>query len=251
MQDNRFNPTGLRKKKKNKNGNSSREYGASIMTQSSRPLTSTSTEPVSYILGHHLMGFEKDGDFFYLLADALGSTRMVVDENAEVVQLYSYDEWGNQLPGSGQGIPQSPKTYLGGLSVNDDTGDSGLYLMGHRFYDPSLGRFLNRDPIGFAGGDLNLFRYAGGNPTTYVDPTGLRQVPPAPAPMMPPPTVPGPLTGGPSPTVIQAWNRYRWEVIRGTGKDPGPNPPGQRQPVNSSRPSVGSPNPSHDPCISW
>ncbi|MFA5507825.1 MAG: RHS repeat-associated core domain-containing protein [Vulcanimicrobiota bacterium] len=37
---------------------------------------------------------------------------------------------------------------------------------------PSLGRFLNRDPIGFAGG-LNLFSAMDNNPTTYVDPTGL------------------------------------------------------------------------------
>ena len=45
--------------------------------------------------------------------------------------------------------------------------------MGHRHYDASLGRFLNRDPIGFAGG-LNLFSYANGNPTTLTDHTGLK-----------------------------------------------------------------------------
>jgi hypothetical protein len=54
----------------------------------------------------------------------------------------------------------------------DDIGCSGLYLTGHRFYDPSLGRFLSRDPIGHAG-DLNLFRYSRGNPSTLTDHTGL------------------------------------------------------------------------------
>ena len=37
-----------------------------------------------------------------------------------------------------------------------------------------MGRFLSRDPIGFAGGDANLYRYANRNPTTLVDPSGLR-----------------------------------------------------------------------------
>ena len=68
---------------------------------------------------------------------------------------------------------KSDKTWVGGLSVNDDVGDSGLYLMGHRHYDPSLGRFLSRDPIGFDGG-LNLYSYADNNQSTLVDPFGLK-----------------------------------------------------------------------------
>src|SRR5947199_12121 len=36
--------------------------------------------------------------------------------------------------------------------------ETGLELLGHRYYDPQLGRFLNRDPIGFAGG-INLYSY--------------------------------------------------------------------------------------------
>ena len=44
--------------------------------------------------------------------------------------------------------------------------------MGHRHYDASLGRFLSRDPIGFAGG-LNLYEYASSSPVDTVDPDGL------------------------------------------------------------------------------
>jgi RHS repeat-associated protein len=94
-----------------------------------------------------------------------------------VVQSYEFNEHGIPMPGSGSGTGTfSPKTYQGGLSVNDDRNDSGLYLMGHRHYAAELGRFISRDPIGFAGG-LNLFNGAATNPVTFVDPSGMGPVP--------------------------------------------------------------------------
>ena len=40
-------------------------------------------------------------------------------------------------------------------------------------YDPSVGKWLSEDPIGFDGGDLNFSRYVGNNATNATDPTGL------------------------------------------------------------------------------
>ena len=51
-------------------------------------------------------------------------------------------------------------------------GATGLYLLGHRYYDPGTGRFLTRDPIGYGGG-MNLYWYADGNPVNESDPTGF------------------------------------------------------------------------------
>jgi RHS repeat-associated protein len=49
---------------------------------------------------------------------------------------------------------------------------NGFYYMRARYYDPEVRRFISEDPIGFAGGDLNLYAYVGNNPTMMVDPSG-------------------------------------------------------------------------------
>jgi uncharacterized protein RhaS with RHS repeats len=49
----------------------------------------------------------------------------------------------------------------------------GVYDYRHRIYDPSLGRFYQSDPTGFAAGDINLFRYCDDDPVDRSDPTGL------------------------------------------------------------------------------
>ena len=49
--------------------------------------------------------------------------------------------------------------------------ESGLHYNRHRFYDPSVGRFVSNDPIGLDGG-VNLYQYAE-NPISWTDPLGL------------------------------------------------------------------------------
>jgi RHS repeat-associated protein len=51
-------------------------------------------------------------------------------------------------------------------------GETGLLLLTNRYYDAGTGRFLNRDPIGYAGG-INLYGYVGNGPTSFADPLGL------------------------------------------------------------------------------
>jgi hypothetical protein len=73
-------------------------------------------------------------------------------------------------------------------------------------FSPSLGRWLQEDPIGFQGGDANLYGYEGENPPNNLDPTGLQRAPfplprPMPAPMPRPMPVkpPGPIVAPPQP----------------------------------------------------
>ncbi|MSO19016.1 MAG: RHS repeat-associated core domain-containing protein [Acidobacteria bacterium] len=52
-------------------------------------------------------------------------------------------------------------------------------LLGWRacYYDPTVGRFLSKDPIGFAGGN-NFYSYVDNNPANFSDPFGLESAPP-------------------------------------------------------------------------
>lgn len=51
--------------------------------------------------------------------------------------------------------------------------ETGLYYYRARYYDPIEGRFISKDPISFAGGDVNLYGYTQQNPINFNDPAGL------------------------------------------------------------------------------
>jgi RHS repeat-associated protein len=56
--------------------------------------------------------------------------------------------------------------------------ETGLYFYRARYYDPKAGRFITKDPIGFAGGDYNLYAYVGNNPLSAIDPSGTELISP-------------------------------------------------------------------------
>lgn len=64
----------------------------------------------------------------------------------------------------------TPYLFGGGHGVMTDP--TGLVHMRARYYHPGLRRFVNPDPIGFAGG-MNWYGYAAGSPVMMVDPSGL------------------------------------------------------------------------------
>ncbi len=78
------------------------------------------------------------------------------------------DAFGNQI--SSSGVWKGRFAYGGPYGYQEDP-DTGLRLLGHRYYDSSAGRFLTRDPI---KDGRNWYVYCGSNPVTGVDPTGLK-----------------------------------------------------------------------------
>ncbi len=107
-----------------------------------------------------------------------GSTIAITNQNGVMVNKYAYDPFGNIL-GKEESIPQ-PFKFIGQFGVMYEY-DLGFYYMKARYYSPSLGRFISEDPIGFAGGDVNLCAYVGNNPINQIDPFGLippKDIPP-------------------------------------------------------------------------
>jgi RHS repeat-associated protein len=93
---------------------------------------------------------------------------MVTDEDGTLLREIEYDSFGNIVADSAPEI-ELPFGFAGGLY---DT-DTGLIRFGYRDYDPETGRWTARDPIGFDGGDTNLYGYVLGDPVNGIDPEGL------------------------------------------------------------------------------
>ena len=104
------------------------------------------------------------------LSDRLGTASRQTDAAKSTTATRSYDAFG--MLQSTTGTPKGPFGFAGAHGYQED-GDTGLKLLGHRYYDPSTGRFLTRDPI---KDGRNWYGYCEGNPTGYVDPEGLHGI---------------------------------------------------------------------------
>jgi RHS repeat-associated protein len=100
-------------------------------------------------------------------ADGLGSMRIMTSDTQAIIAVAAYDAYGNAIPGY-EGT--SAFRYAGQARYYLDS--TGLNYLKARYYDPALGRFILRDPIGYDGG-INLYEYVGGNPINGLDPDGL------------------------------------------------------------------------------
>ncbi|REK23911.1 MAG: hypothetical protein DWQ42_14160 [Planctomycetota bacterium] len=124
--------------------------------------------------------FRYDGtNTFYYTSDAnMNVTALVDASNGLVVERYHYDPYGrveflsDVFASLGTQATQYGNDFLyTGRKLDAET---GLMYYRARYYDPFLGRFVQRDPIGYAAGDSNLYRYVGNGPISFRDPTGLK-----------------------------------------------------------------------------
>jgi RHS repeat-associated protein len=99
------------------------------------------------------------------LRDALGSTVALTDSSGNVLDRTTYDPYGNTTD------PNPGQASVFEFAGRENDGNSFYYMRG-RSYDPSIARFISRDPAGLAGG-INMYAYAGDSPTNFTDPLGL------------------------------------------------------------------------------
>lgn len=122
-----------------------------------------------YVYGLGLISKIEGSNAYFYQYDGLGSTVAVTDAAGNIKNKYAYDDFGNLALNSSETIA-NPFKYVGKFGVMTDTSD--LLYMRARYYMPAVGRFINRDPIGLAGG-MNMYAYVAGNPIKLVDPSGL------------------------------------------------------------------------------
>jgi RHS repeat-associated protein len=116
---------------------------------------------------HGLGLIAKNSDFYSF--DGNGNTSELTDPTGAILNVYAHEPFGKPL----YALENTENDFrfagqFGVRRVDDD-----LLFMRNRFYMPSLGRFLSEDPIGLAGGDVNLLRYVQNDPVNWVDPEGL------------------------------------------------------------------------------
>ncbi|CAN2536672.1 hypothetical+protein [Methylocapsa aurea] len=108
------------------------------------------------------------GSQFYYHADGEGSIRLITNAGSTVFNRYDYDSFGRRLAVV-ESLPLQPYGWKG----REWIAGPDIYYNRARFFDPALGRFLAEDPLGYGGGDSNLYSFAWNNPKNWSDPSGL------------------------------------------------------------------------------
>jgi len=112
---------------------------------------------------------------YYYHQDALGNTVAITNKDATLKEVYQYGPYGDPRFFNAQGDPRSSSSiqnvYL--FTGREWDQETQLYYYRRRYYDPDIGRFLSRDPIGLLGQDVNMYRFVLNNSLNFIDPYGL------------------------------------------------------------------------------
>lgn len=107
----------------------------------------------------------RSGSTSFYEADELDSITSLSNATGALSNTYSYDSFGKRTASTGTLV--NPFQYTG----REFDSETGLVYYRARYYDPSSGRFLNEDPLGF-GSDVNFYPYVGNSPIIFTAPSG-------------------------------------------------------------------------------
>ncbi|MBN1315001.1 MAG: RHS repeat-associated core domain-containing protein, partial [Anaerolineales bacterium] len=121
-----------------------------------------------------LFFMDRGGERVFYHQDALGSVVGLTDQAGNWIEEVAYSPYGQVVVLDGDGAVQAGSQvgnpYL--FTGRRWDAETGLYHYRTRAYHPERGRYLQRDPLGYADG-MNLYQYARSNPVTNSDPSGL------------------------------------------------------------------------------
>ena len=104
----------------------------------------------------------------WALGDNQGTVRDVVDGGGVILNHVNYDSFGRVVSQTSSGVE-----FRFGYTGREQDNETGFDYYRARYYDAGVGRFISEDPLGFAAGDGNIYRYVGNSPTNGTDPFGL------------------------------------------------------------------------------
>jgi len=120
-----------------------------------------------------VLTMDRNGNTYYYHYDGLGSVTDVTDAAGAVQESYKYNPYGQPSIFDSLGSPIISSAignrYM--FTGREWDSESEIYYYRARMYDPALGRFLQRDPLGYVD-SLNLYSYTRNNPVNWLDPTG-------------------------------------------------------------------------------
>src|ERR1700728_605203 len=108
----------------------------------------------------------RSGTISYYEDDGGDSVTSLTSSAGAVANSYAYDSLGKLTASTGMLV--NPFSY----TTREFDQEASIYYYRARYYDPSVGRFISEDPIGFGGG-THFYRYASNNPVLFDDPLGL------------------------------------------------------------------------------
>ncbi|MDQ6422393.1 RHS repeat-associated core domain-containing protein [Paenibacillus sp. LHD-117] len=161
---------------RSENGETTRFYydGQQIIAEGIVQADGIVVEKVSYLRGHGLSMLEEADDTKgYYVQNGHGDVVSILGEDGEILNSYDYDVWGNPIAAT--------ETLSNSFRYSGEYWDNTteLQYLRARWYDPSIGRFINEDtyegelsnPL-----SLNLYTYVHNNPLIYIDPSGNKIV---------------------------------------------------------------------------
>lgn len=139
--------------------------------------TAGGTIQARYLFGpglDELLEFKRGTTTRYALLDGLGSIVALTDATGAITERISYSPFGSSTitNASGTVVSSSPGQSPFLFTGRELEPELGIYHYRKRDYDFRLGRFVQRDPLGYIG-DINLYRYVFNRPTVWTDPFGL------------------------------------------------------------------------------
>jgi RHS repeat-associated protein len=114
-------------------------------------------------LDEHFIDITGSGNV-YLHTDRIGSVIAETNASGALLNKFSFSPFGESSSVSSSNFGYTGQRY---------DSEIGLYNYKMRYYSPSIGRFLQPDPLGYDGGDLNLYAYVGNDALNATDPMGL------------------------------------------------------------------------------